>query len=242
MHTVDTLEVARNKPTKQSTNLDDFIRLSKNAVDGDYSQWMTSSDNCTHTAYGNEPSWWAVDLGAVYDIGDVIIYGRADCCVLILSADRLSNFDIEVFEPCRIKTNWFEDSASKLCYHQQAPTTFLNASCHNRIIGQYVRIRLNDLNQLSLCEVEVHGTFIRYQRSVTIPYTCGFQGYSYAGHNETLSSAIVKSDIYCTYICAFMKECYVADFNKKTSNCTLMVKETGSNVVANSDHNVFLIN
>lgn len=77
---------------------------------------------------------------------------------------------------------------------------------------------------------------------VTLPYTCGFQGYSYAGHDIILSSAIVNSDIYCTYMCAFMKECYVAEFNKKTSNCILMGKKTGSNIVANSDHDVYIIN
>ena len=77
---------------------------------------------------------------------------------------------------------------------------------------------------------------------VTIPYTCGFQGHSYEGENVTSSSAIVKSDIYCTYICKIEKECYVADFNKKTSICTLMERKTEANVVANSDHNVFLIN
>lgn len=77
---------------------------------------------------------------------------------------------------------------------------------------------------------------------VTIHYICGFQDYSYEGNNLTLSSAIEKSDIYCTYMCAVMKECHVADFDKKTSICTLMERKTGVNVVANSDHNVFLIN
>ncbi|XP_071151597.1 fucolectin-like [Mytilus edulis] len=234
---LDTLEVARNKPTKQLTNAGLSYRPSYNAVDGNIVQWMTSSaSTCTSSVSGEEPSWWAVDLGAIYDISHVIIFGRTDCCVW-----KLSNFDIDVIKPCRNKTNWFEDGVIQLCYHQQAPTTYLNATCYNRMIGQYVRIRLNDPNILSLCEVEVHGTFIRYLRSVTIPYTCGFQGYSYTGHNVTLRSTIVKSDIYCTYKCAIMKECYVADFNNKTSNCTLMEKKNGSNFVANSDHNVYII-
>ncbi|VDI00082.1 Hypothetical predicted protein [Mytilus galloprovincialis] len=237
MNSIDTLEIARNKPTKQSTNMGS-IRHSQNAVDGDYLQSPKKGDFCTHTDKADESSWWAVDLCAIYEISNVIINGRNDgCCV-----ERFSNFDIEVIKPCRNNPNWFVDSVSELCYHQQAPITFLNASCHTRMFGQYVRIRLNDPNPLTLCEVEVHGTFISYPRSVTIPYTCGFQGYSYEGHSLTLSSAIVKSDIYCTYMCAVMKECHVAEFNKKTSNCTLMKRKTGANVVANSDHNVFLIN
>ncbi|XP_063446575.1 fucolectin-3-like [Mytilus trossulus] len=236
----DTLEVARHKPTKQSTNWSETSGLSGNAVDGEYTQHMTLSEQfCTHTHLEDKSSWWAVDLGAIYDITNVIIYGRNDYAPAV---ERLSNFDIEVIKPCRNRTYWFEDGTIQLCYHQQAPITFLNASCNYKMIGQYVRIRLNDPNPLTLCEVEVHGTFIRYLRSVTVPYTCGFQGQSYAGHNVTLSSAIVKSGIYCTYMCAFMRECYVADFNKKTSNCTLMEKKTGSNVVADSDHDVFFIN
>lgn len=233
----DTLEVARNKPTKQSSYTDPFYRLSKNGVDGDYSQWMTSSaEFCSETNVGNEPSWWAVDLGAIYYISNVVIFGRSDCC-----AERLSNFIIEVIRPCRNNTDWFEDSVIEVCYFQQAPTTILNAPCRKRIFGQYVRIRLSSPNYLNLCEVEVHGTFIGFLQTVTFPYACGFRGYSYNGHNETLGSAIVYSDIHCTYICSYTKECHVADFNKKTSFCTLMKKKTGSNVVAKSDHNVFLV-
>lgn len=82
---------------------------------------------------------------------------------------------------------------------------------------------------------------ICFNPTVNFPYACGFGGHSYDGHNETLGSANVYSDIHCTYICTYTKECHVADFNKKTSVCTLMKKKTGSNVVANSDHNVFLV-
>ncbi|VDI74073.1 Hypothetical predicted protein [Mytilus galloprovincialis] len=167
IHTVDTLEVARNKPTKQSTNLSHSTRLFRNAVDGDYSQWMTSSaKHCSHTNLGDKSSCWAVDLGAIYDICSVIIYGRNDYYnVLRLPVESLSNFDIEVIKPYRNNTNWFEDCVIHLCYHQQVPIKFLNASCQTRMMGRHVRIRLNDPNPLALCEVEVHGTFIRYLRS-----------------------------------------------------------------------------
>lgn len=80
MHTVDTLEIAKNKPTKQSSS-DHFIRHSQNAVNGDYTQWMSSSTEfCSETINANEPSWWTVDLGAIYDISNVVIFGRTDCC------------------------------------------------------------------------------------------------------------------------------------------------------------------
>ncbi|CAC5408265.1 unnamed protein product [Mytilus coruscus] len=237
MYTADTFEVAKNKPTKQSSNAHPFYRHSQKAVNGEYSESMSLSiEFCSETSDESEPSWWAVDLGAIYDISNVVIFGRNDCC-----DERLSNFSIEVIRPCRNNSNWFEDSVIEVCYFQQAPTTILNAPCRKRIFGQYVRIRLSNPNYLALCEVEVHGTFIGFLHTVGFPYACGFRGHSYDGHNETLSSAIVYSDIHCTYICSYMKECHVADFNKKTSVCTLMKKKTGSNVVTNSDHNVFLV-
>ncbi|VDI58887.1 Hypothetical predicted protein [Mytilus galloprovincialis] len=157
MHTVDTLEIAKNKPTKQSSS-DHFIRHSQNAVNGDYTQWMSSSTEfCSETINANEPSWWAVDLGAIYDISNVVIFGRTDCC-----EERLSDFSIEVITPCRNNTDWFEDSRIEVCYYQQEPTKWLNATCHKRMIGQYVRIRLSNPKQLALCEVEVHGTFVGF--------------------------------------------------------------------------------
>ncbi|CAG2186847.1 unnamed protein product [Mytilus edulis] len=177
------------------------------------------------TINANEPSWWA-DLGAIYEISNVVIFGRTDCC-----DERLSDFSIEVITPCRNNTDWFEDSRIEVCYYQQEPTKWLNATCHKRMIGQYVRIRLSNPKQLALCEVEVHGTFVGFLHTVNFPYACGFGGHSYDGHNEILGSANVYSDIHCTYICTYTKECHVADFNKKTSVCTLMKKKTGSNVV-----------
>lgn len=75
------MEIAKNKPTKLSSNMVDTHRLSQNVVDGDYTQWMTlSSEFCSETSVGNDSSWWAVDLGAIYEISNVGIYCRSDCC------------------------------------------------------------------------------------------------------------------------------------------------------------------
>ena len=68
--------LALGKPTKQLTTTDNG-RPSR-AVDGNRN---TVFDNlsCTHGANitGN---WWKVDLGAVYEIRDVVITNRGDCC------------------------------------------------------------------------------------------------------------------------------------------------------------------
>ncbi|CAG2187478.1 unnamed protein product [Mytilus edulis] len=179
-----TLEVAKYKPTKQSTNEFPTGRFSSDAVDGDYDQRLTDSHHaCSHTDIGDEPSWWAVDLGAIYDISNVVIFGRADCC-----PERLSNFEIEVFRPCRNKTSWFDDSIVTLCHHQKEQITHLDATCPEQTVGKYVRIRLKDRNYLALCEVEVHGTFVENVYSATFPHTCGFPGHRYDGNGEALGT------------------------------------------------------
>ncbi|CAG2187474.1 Atrial natriuretic peptide receptor 1,Olfactory guanylyl cyclase GC-D,Atrial natriuretic peptide receptor 2,Receptor-type guanylate cyclase gcy-12 [Mytilus edulis] len=151
-----TLEVAKYKQTKQSSNGHLTHRHSSNAVDGIYEQYLTSSPNyCSHTGFVDELAWWAVDLGAIYDISNVVIFGRTDCCT-----ERLSNFVIEVFRPCRNKTSWFDDSIVTVCHHQQEKITYVDAACPEHTVGRHVRIRLKDRNVLALCEVEVHGSFV----------------------------------------------------------------------------------
>ncbi|OPL21275.1 coagulation protein factor 5 8 type domain-containing, partial [Mytilus galloprovincialis] len=130
-----------------------LMSFSENEVS--WNRLTDSHHACSHTDIGDEPSWWAVDLGAIYDISNVVIFGRADCC-----PERLSNFEIEVFRPCRNKTSWFDDSIVTLCHHQKEQITHLDATCPEQTVGKYVRIRLKDRNYLALCEVEVHGTFV----------------------------------------------------------------------------------
>ncbi|XP_052100740.1 fucolectin-3-like [Mytilus californianus] len=231
------MNVAKHKQTTQSTFNADSIRKSAKAVDGDYEQNLVPSTGCSHTdPHDDQRHWWAVDLGAIYAISNVVIFGRTDCC-----SDRLSNFNIDVIKPCKNSTHWFEGVTS-LCHHRQEATTYLNATCSHGTIGRYVRIQLKDPNPLALCEVEVHGLFMQDLNSVTLPYTCGFEGHSYDGLDGTIETAHVNSDIHCAYICAYMNGCHAADFVRKNKSCTLMERKNGSNVVSDPDHNVFLVN
>ena len=52
------------------------------AVNGNY-------DVFSHTAEGNGPKWWRVDLGKNYSIGQIKLYNRKDCC-------RKLNYTIEL--------------------------------------------------------------------------------------------------------------------------------------------------
>ena len=68
--------LALGKPTKQSTT--DKYGVSSKAVDGN-NNTDYGVRSCTHTA-PTKGNWWQVDLGSVYEIRDVVITNRADCC------------------------------------------------------------------------------------------------------------------------------------------------------------------
>ena len=36
------------------------------------------SNSCSHTNSRSGESWWQVDLGKVYDIEEILVYGRTD--------------------------------------------------------------------------------------------------------------------------------------------------------------------
>ncbi|CAG2218646.1 unnamed protein product [Mytilus edulis] len=231
------LNVAQHKQTTQSSTYTEGNTKSENAVDGNYEQDMMLT-RCSHTAISsNQPHWWAVDLGAIYTISHVVIFGRSDCC-----SERLSNFNIDVIKPCKNATNWFE-GVTILCHHRQEATIYLNATCSNGATGRYVRIQQpKGENGLGLCEVEVHGLFEQDLNSVNLPYTCGFEGHSYDGLEGLIKTVNVNSEIQCTYMCAYVHGCHAADFVRKNNACYLMERKNGSNVVFDPDHNVFLVN
>ena len=73
------VNVALRKSTRQSSNYVSGGRSSL-AVDGNTSgNWRNGS--VTHTAgNGTRNPWWMVDLGRVYNINEIKIWNRTDCC------------------------------------------------------------------------------------------------------------------------------------------------------------------
>ena len=69
--------MALGKPTKQSTTNTKGAESSK-AVDGNNNTHFAHL-SCTHTE-NKTGNWWQVDLGSVYDIREVVITNRGDCC------------------------------------------------------------------------------------------------------------------------------------------------------------------
>ena len=75
--------LALNQPAIQSTT--GFGGVASRAVDGNTNGDYFGGNSVTHTAPNNATAWWRVDLGAVYDLTEVRILNRTDCC-----AERLS--------------------------------------------------------------------------------------------------------------------------------------------------------
>ena len=78
-------EVAQGKPaTQSSTELCCAGGDPNRAVDGDTSQNNYNFGSCSHTAdnalQALDAAWWQVDLGAAYDVSEVIVWPRTDCC------------------------------------------------------------------------------------------------------------------------------------------------------------------
>ncbi|CAC5367783.1 unnamed protein product [Mytilus coruscus] len=129
--------VALNKTAKQSSTYKAhhlLILPATLAIDGNRNQYLTkqSVGKCTSTKTNEAFHWWAVDLGNEFDISDIKIYNRIDCC-----SYRLTNFFIEIYNPTVATWGGFDQGAGQLCYHyvNTAPS-ILNVACTSNILGR----------------------------------------------------------------------------------------------------------
>jgi len=128
--------LALHKPASQSSTVSGGAP--ERAVDGN-TDGVYNNNSVTHTN-ADALAWWQVDLGAVTDIGEVIIYNRTDCC-----SDRLSNFDVRISNDginWQIRSIYFEAAPTRTTHQVQAS-------------GRYVRVQQLGTNYLSLAEVQV---------------------------------------------------------------------------------------
>ena len=73
-----TRNLALEKPTNQSS-VSDPKHASSKAVDGNVNSDATKH-SCAITKGATGGSWWEVNLEAVYQIREVVITSRGDCC------------------------------------------------------------------------------------------------------------------------------------------------------------------
>ena len=146
--------IAKGKPAKQSSNGQELIGTADKAVDGNTNgNWVQNSTNSiTHTA-GEKNPWWEVDLGGIFDISEITIWNRKDCC-----QEWLQNFHIMVSEEpiTAISTSLFQFTAEAQSF---AAGSNQSKSITGNKKGRYVRIFIqSDKQVLALAEVEVKGT------------------------------------------------------------------------------------
>ena len=133
--------VALLKPTSQSVTSHGGV--SSRAVDGNINGgWHDGS--VTHTG-GEKGSWWKVDLEGQFEISEIKIYNRDDCC-----SDRLADFIVTVY---------YEDAVVWTYQNPSGTPPYENIIVTDYLEGDHVMISLpeNDNSPLSLAEVIVMG-------------------------------------------------------------------------------------
>ncbi|XP_060744449.1 uncharacterized protein LOC132858221 [Tachysurus vachellii] len=119
------------------------------AIDGNRASNMNSY-SCTTTNAQIGP-WWKVDLLAVYDISNVIITNRADCC-----AERINGAEIHIGNSLINNGN---NNPRCVVIPSMPAGASVNYTCNMR--GRYVNIIIPSITQfLTLCEVEVYGVAV----------------------------------------------------------------------------------
>lgn len=104
----------------------------------------------THTDI--EHAWWQVDLKNMYHLNQIVVWNRTDNCGLFNCNSRLSNFYVAVLNDKGTEV-WKENYYTGGGY----PSPSLIINLPNNILGQVVRVGLNDVNYLHLAEVQVYG-------------------------------------------------------------------------------------
>ncbi|XP_032893941.1 uncharacterized protein LOC116984017 [Amblyraja radiata] len=112
--------------------------------------------SCARTWISNNP-WWRVDLKESYNVSDVRITNRADCC-----SDQLLGAEIRIGDSLENNGN-----SNRLCVTvDSVAMTTLTFNCAGRV-GRYVNIFIPGHDKiLTLCEVEIFASKIA---SIHIP-------------------------------------------------------------------------
>ncbi|XP_070582240.1 uncharacterized protein [Ptychodera flava] len=119
------------------------------AVDGNRDADAKKGKSCSWTKKEREP-WWTVDLGKRFNIYEVVITNREDCCPF-----RLKNAEIRVGNSENFEDNPVCGSLIIGKMVKEKPI-HVQCGCESPMKGRYVSVQIVDKKQmLTLCEVEV---------------------------------------------------------------------------------------
>ncbi|HMQ50064.1 MAG TPA: discoidin domain-containing protein [Saprospiraceae bacterium] len=142
-NTATAQNLALHKHAEQSSSYSHSMGLASNAVDGNTDgNWANGS--VTHTTQETQP-WWEVDLGSAYDLQQIRVWNRTDCC-----SERLDYVTV-----CLRDENY---NVVKYLEHQ-ASTKGVQVIDFNNVQqkARYVMVYVDGTQYLSLAEVEVYG-------------------------------------------------------------------------------------
>eukprot|EP00808_Paulinella_micropora_P009603 g9125.t1 len=144
-------ELARNKPTNQSTDQTQlgWTAFSSLAVDGN-NDTNFNRMSCSCTLQG--ASWWRVDLGRTARVNYVEVWNRGDCC-----PERLNGYQVWVGDTDTSPGQPFNKEGMTQCSQgPNVPAGGTGRTECNGFSGRYVFITVAN-SILSLCEVKVYG-------------------------------------------------------------------------------------
>ena len=128
--------VSLYKPTSQSSLYQEFSNNfdgnKDNAVDGKVQNGFTHTEN-------EDQSWWKVNLENTYDIQNITVYTRLECC-----QSRLSDFIVTVY-----------NNGENVWTHQHPGTVGEVTIIDVGVNGDEVKVSLPGRNSLELREVQV---------------------------------------------------------------------------------------
>lgn len=146
----------QNSPTWQSSDYYDCT--SSYAVDGNYSRVMNEfvgHCGCAHVSpYATPPSWWVVDLQAMYFVQQVSILTRSS------HANRYNNMTFyasmqEFFDPHNAMKGMTPYAYYDNVLYNGEP--FINISSPDGVLARYIMIQSSLQCCLTLCEVQIYG-------------------------------------------------------------------------------------
>jgi len=138
--------ISTNKPTWQSSTYEN--QISELAVRKYYGNDLQKGETCTQTLFNGGYPYWIVDLEENYNIDNVVIYNRMDCC-----SERILGVQVEVLD--------VEQKLICQCGIIDQTLPFYIMKC-NSCPGRMVRIRHTKSTYLTLCNVSVYGGRLNY--------------------------------------------------------------------------------
>jgi len=195
-----TLNLALGRATFQSSTYPGGD--SSLAVNGNYDS-AYDDGSCTHTDTQEGNPWWAVDLGASYEVTTIFIYNREDCC-----SDRIAGVTMVVSDQALAPGDDISTLTSNLCAADDGAmgtSAWIDFECAAGATGRYVYLYLPTDEFLTICEVSVYSSGAVCQDSMVVQENMHAEG--------GLGQPDIPDVDACFALCLSQPDCIGFDWN-----------------------------